>query len=41
MEDKKEEEKGVPFNEKRTFDCTDCCKCCGEYECPNNETRCQ
>lgn len=40
MEDKKEE-KGIPFSEKRVFDCGSCCECCAEYECPYNETRCQ
>jgi len=40
MEDKKEEI-GIPFSEKRVFDCGSCCECCPEYECPYNETRCQ
>jgi len=41
MEDKKEVEKGIPFSEKRTFDCLDCCECCQEFQCPNNLTRCE
>lgn len=34
-------EAGVPFSEKRVFDCTDCCKACTEEQCPHNEKRCQ
>lgn len=38
---KEKEEKRVPFSEKGISDCTDCCRCCSEFECPANETRCQ
>ncbi|MBX4266576.1 hypothetical protein [Clostridium estertheticum] len=31
----------TPFSEKGISDCTDCCRCCSEFECPANETRCQ
>jgi len=34
-------EKEIPFSEKRTFECMDCCEYCGEVECPNNLTRCE
>ena len=34
------EEVGVPFSEKRMFDCMGCCEACPEQECPHNETRC-
>ena len=35
------EEIRVPFSEKGITDCTDCCRCCSEFECPANETRCE
>ena len=39
--DDDEAEKGIPFDEKRMFDCLGVCESCQEFACPNNKTRCQ
>jgi len=36
-----EDNKQVLFNEKGETVWKDCCKDCGLFECPANETRCQ
>ena len=38
---KEKEESGIPFDEKRTFNCQGVCESCQEFACPNNLTRCQ
>ena len=37
----KEKRKEIPFNEKHEIVCTDCCRNCEAYACPNNKTRCE